>query len=186
MSIEKNLGRLGFAGPPALRQTAERNRGTPFVSFYYLLIALAALIAVAALAWHWRAQRRQRALAHLLDGADAMERLLHRTRERMQAMQGVVARVPKEVGAVAQASLESDRQVQEGLRDVLQHRLWIQRHAQTASQRDLDAACEAMDRAQERIATELGRLERAGAELAEATDAAIEAARREPPQLRRG
>lgn len=155
------------------------------MTYLYALLALAVLLAALALVGHVRASRRQRTLVRLLDAADAMEGLLHRTRERMQAMQSVVARVPTDVGAVARASLESDLQVQQGLKDVLKHRLWIQRHAQTASQQDLDAACEAMERARDRIATELGRLEHAGAELTEATDAALEAARREPPQLRR-
>lgn len=148
-------------------------------------LVLLALTAAAALWLRQRALRRQRALGRLLDGADAMENLLHRTRERMDAMRNVVDRVPDEVGAVARASLDSEQRIQDALRDVLEHRLWIQRHGPHASPRELDAACAAMDRARERITAELDRLERAGAELTQATDAAIEAARREPPELRR-
>ncbi len=155
------------------------------MSYISQALVLLALAAAAALWLRRRAQRRQNALGRLLDGADAMERLLHRTRDRMNAMRGVVERVPDDVGAVARASLDSDQPIQDALRDVLQHRLWIQRHGGHASQRELDEACAALDRARERITAELDRLERAGAELTEATDAALEAARREPPELRR-
>lgn len=151
----------------------------------YALLFLAAA-SVAALWFRQRAQRRQGTLSRLLDGADDMERLLHRIRERMTAMRDVVDRVPDEVGAVARASLDHDRQVQEALRDVLEHRLWIQRHGDHASQAELDEACATMERARDRITAELSRLERAGADLTRATDAALEAARREPPALRRG
>ncbi len=152
---------------------------------YALLLAVLTLAAIAVLWQRLRAQHRQRSLARLLDGADEMERLLHRTRERMEAMHTVIGRVPEDMAAIARASLDSERQVQDGLRDVLEHRLWIRSHADSARQSELDAACAALDRARERIAQELDRLDRAGADLAQATDAAHEAAAREPAALRR-
>ncbi len=68
---------------------------------------------------------------------------------------------------------------------MLQHRLWIQKHGPTARQSELDAACAALDRARTRLATQLDELERAGAELAQVTEASAEAARNEPAALRR-
>lgn len=152
---------------------------------YAALLAVLVLAAVAVLWQRLRALRRQRSLARLLDGADEMERLLHRTRERMEAMHAVIGRVPEDMAAIARASLDSERLVQDGLRDVLEHRLWIRSHSGSARQSELDAACAALDRARLRIAQELDRLDRAGADLAQATAAAHEAAAREPAALRR-
>lgn len=159
----------------------------PTVTAIIVLLVTAAIAAVVVFRRHRRTVRRQRSLGRLLDGADEMERLLHRTRERMQAMRAVVAgRVPADIGAQAQASLQSGPQVQDALRDVLQHRLWIQRYGDHASQAELDAACQALDRARARIAEELEQLERTGAELRDVTAAVVESAAREPAALRRG
>ncbi|MFY2764404.1 hypothetical protein [Arenimonas sp. MALMAid1274] len=152
-------------------------------------IVLAGLIALALalpLLWYLlRSRRRDRSLERLLDLADEMQALLDRSQERMQAMQSVVGRVPADIAAVAHASLDSTLPIREAKRDVLQHRLWIQKHGDTATQAELDTACAALDRARTRLSAQLTELERAGAELAEATEASAEAARREPPTLRR-
>lgn len=151
-----------------------------------VLIAVVAVVAGAA--WLWRAariRRRERTVTRIMDDADAVESLLKRTRDRMGAMQRVVGRMPADIAADAQASLESDARVQAGLRDLLQHRLWLQQNHETASQAALDEAAAALGRARERIESELDRLDDAGAELDSATGAAIEAAGREPPALRR-
>lgn len=151
-----------------------------------LIAGLAALaLAVYLLASIHRARRRELSLVRLLDLADAMQALLDRSQERMAAMQAVVGRVPADIAAVAHASLDGTQPILEAKRDVLQHRLWIQKHGQTARQSELDAACAALERARSRLAGQLDELERAGAELAEATEASAEAARREPPALRR-
>ncbi|HPA01586.1 MAG TPA: hypothetical protein PLK29_05110 [Chiayiivirga sp.] len=152
--------------------------------FHLAILAVGALALIAAWLRH-RGLRRERSLRHLLDRADALEQLLHRTRERMKDMRQVVDRVPQEISAQAHASLDAQDQVQQGLRDVLEHRLWISRHGLTAPQKELDAACRAMDRAYESISNQLGRLENAGAELADVTQAALEQAAREPPALTR-
>lgn len=152
-----------------------------------LILGLASLaLAVPLLWWILRGRRRDRSLARLLDLADEMERLLDRSQERMQALQAVVGRVPADIGAVAQASLDGALPVREAKRDLLQHRLWIKHHGQAARQSELDAACNALARARDRLSGELADLERAGAELAEATEASEQAALREPPGLRRG
>lgn len=154
------------------------------------LIVLAGLVALALalplLWWMLRARRRDRSLVRLLDLADEMQALLDRSQQRMQAMQSVVGRVPADIAAVAKASLDSTQPILDAKRDVLQHRLWIQKHGDTATQAELDTACAALDRARGRLSGQLDELERAGAELALATEASAEAARREPPALRRG
>ncbi len=154
--------------------------------FAILLSGLLLLIIALAVWWHGRkSRRRQNTLTRMLDLADDVERLLDRSQERMASLQSVVGRVPSDIGAVAQASLESSLPIREAKRDVLQHRLWIQKHAQSASQHELDEACAALDRVRQRLGNQLNELELAGAELASATAAAAEAAQREPAALRR-
>jgi len=154
-------------------------------TFIVLAGAAALVLALLLIWWLARSRRRDRSLARLLDLADEVQSLLHRSQERMQAMQAVVGRVPPDIAAVAHASLDGSQAILEGKRDVLQHRLWIQKHADTARQAELDAACAALERARRKLSDRLGALERAGAELAQATEANAEAARREPPALRR-
>ena len=151
-----------------------------------ITLGLASLALAAALLW-WilRGRRRERSLVRLLDLADEMEGLLDRSQVHMQSLQTVVGRVPADMAAVAQASLESALPVREAKRDLLQHRLCIIHHGQDARQAELDAACAALDRARERLAGGLAELERAGAELAQATEASELAAVREPATLRR-
>jgi hypothetical protein len=121
----------------------------------------------------------------MLDLADEVEVLLNRSQERMNAMRPLVERVPAEIAAEAQASLQGGLPIREAKRDVLQHRLWIQQHGGSASQAELDKAAAALARVIERLQGELAELETVGSDLASATDAAAEAARREPPTLRR-
>jgi len=142
-------------------------------------------LALVAVYLRQRSVRRERSLRHLLDRADALEQLLQRTRERMGEMRQVLDRVPPDIAAEAQASLDAEAQVQQGLRNVLEHRLWISRHGLSASQQELDTACGAMDRAFANISARLDQLESAGAELADVTRAALEQAAREPATLTR-
>jgi hypothetical protein len=150
-----------------------------------LLAAVVLAIGIPAVLAQRRHSRRQQRLTRLLDAADEVERLLDRSQERMLALQPVVGRVPSDIGAVAQASLESALPIREAKRDVLQHRLWIQQNGETATIEELDNALAALDRARERLAGQLAELEKAGSDLAVATEAAEDAARREPPALRR-
>jgi hypothetical protein len=156
------------------------------LSMFIVLIALLTL-AVALPLWWWRrqAQVRQRSLRRLLDLADAMESLLDRSQERLSAMHGLVTRGPNDMAAVALNSLETAPPIREAKRDVLQHRLWIKQRGADATLEELDTACAALQRARDRLAQQLDDLEAAGAALARATDAANEAARREPAALRR-
>jgi hypothetical protein len=152
-----------------------------------LLLALLVALAIAApFALQQRARlRRQRTLSRMLDLADEVEALLDRSQERMAAMRPLVERVPADIAAAANASLQGALPIREAKRDVLQHRLWIQQNSDRAEQAELDRACAALDRVRERLDGELAALENVGSDLASATDAAAEAARREPPTLRR-
>lgn len=153
-------------------------------TFLYLIFIVGLLVLVAWAA-HWLGQRRQRKLHRLLDRVDALEHLLKTTRERMAAMQQVVQRVPADIAAVAHASLDSQQLVQQGLRDVLEHRLWISQRGMTAPLPEIDAALAALERAHGNISDQLRRLENAGAELADVTQAQVEQAAREPASLKR-
>lgn len=155
-------------------------------------MSLPILIALLVLAlwlpyWWWRRreQARQSSLRRLLDLADAMESLLDRSQERMNALHGLVNRVPTDIAAVALSSLESTPPIRDAKRDVLQHRLWIKQRGADATQEELDTACAALQRARDRLAQQLDELETAGSALARATDAANAAAQREPATLRR-
>jgi predicted nucleic acid-binding Zn-ribbon protein len=149
------------------------------------LLVLVSLLALGMLGLHLRARRRELLLLRLLDRTDALEALLHATRARMSAMKSVVERVPADIGAVAQASLDADAPVQQGLRNVLEHRLWIAKNAATASSQELSRAVAALERSHQQIESRLQQLEHAGAELAEATRPVVEQQQREPPSLRR-
>jgi hypothetical protein len=143
------------------------------------------LFALLAGALRWLGGRRERALRRLLDRADALEQLLHTTRERMASMREVVQRVPSDIGAVATASLDAQAIVQPALKNLLEHRMWISQHGMTASTVELDTAAAALQRAHASIADQLARLENAGAALASATQASLEQAAREPAALKR-
>jgi len=152
-----------------------------------ILIPGLAFVAIAAPIWWLRRKRRlrQSTLARMLDLADEVEQLLNRSQERMTALRPLVQRVPDDIAAEAQASLEGSLPIRDAKRDVLQHRLWIQKHGESASQGELDRACGALDRVRERLDGQLSELESVGSDLASATQAAAEAALREPPALRR-
>lgn len=171
--------------PRPIWQTARPSARNPGVNHLQIVIVAIGALALVAVYLRHRGLRRERSLRHLLDRADALEQVLHRTRDRMNAMRQVVDRVPSDIAAQAHASLDAQSQVQQGLRDVLEHRLWISKHGLTAPQKELDTACRAMDRAYANISDQLGRLESAGAELADVTQAAIEQASREPATLTR-
>lgn len=157
-------------------------------TFIQILWAVIALLLALCLGFGfslWQQRRRQRALLALLDGADALEAVLHEARKRMATMRDVVGRVAPDIGAVAQASLEADGPVQQGLRNLLEHRLWIAKHAAAASYPQLQEAIKALRRSHQQIAEGLRKLETAGAELAEAARAVEEQEAREPAALRR-
>ena len=152
-----------------------------------LLLAGLVVLAIATpvLLRHRAALRRQRTLSRMLDLADEVEALLDRSAERMAAMKPLVQRIPADIAAAANASLQGSLPIREAKRDVLQHRLWIQQNGASADQAELDRALAALARVRERLDGQRAELENVGSDLATVTEAAAEAARREPPTLRR-
>jgi len=104
----------------------------------------------------------------------------------MSAWRGTVGRLAGDLGTGAQQALQGEPLIQEAKRDLLQHRLWIQQRGMEASQQELSDALGTLQRVEERLSVQLRALKNAGNALTQATDAAQEAARREPPSLRRG
>lgn len=151
---------------------------------HYAYLALALLAVGTALFYRGR-RVRERRLRELLDLADAVQNLLARAGERMAAWRGAVGRLAGDLGNGAQRALEGEPLIREAKRDLLQHRLWIQANGLTASRAELAEAHAALKRAHDRLAEQLAALESAGDALTQATDAAHEAARREPASLRR-
>ena len=135
----------------------------------------------------WRSRRRREAaLRALLDRADAVQGLLAEASRQMSAWRGTVGRLAGDLGTGAQQALQGEPLIQEAKRDLLQHRLWIQQRGMEASQQELSDALGTLQRVEERLSVQLRALKNAGNALTQATDAAQEAARREPPSLRRG
>ena len=160
------------------------SRAPPVTTLLYIIFVLG-LLALVAWAAQWISHRRERSLRRLLDRVDALESLLKTTRDRMAGLRQVVQRVPSDIAAVAHASLDSQQLVQQGLKNVLEHRLWISQRGMTAPQAEIDAALAALERAHATISDQLQRLENAGAELSDLTQAQVEQARREPASLKR-
>ncbi|HRQ65755.1 MAG TPA: hypothetical protein PKZ76_12980 [Xanthomonadaceae bacterium] len=151
------------------------------------VLAILVGVTLLLLVWWYRHRvwmRRQTTLEDLLNEIDGLEAQLHECRRRMHSLQDVVGQVPADISAVAMASLDSGEQVRLALRDVLEHRLWIQRHGEEASQRELDEALGSVARSRERLASHLEQLIAAGRDLedaCEATSGLVEA----PPEARR-
>src|SRR5207244_673801 len=92
----------------------------PSMLITLLLAGLVAFAIVAPFALQYRARlRRQRTLSRMLDLADEVEALLDRSQERMAAMRPLVERVPADIAAVANASLQGALPIREAKRDVL-------------------------------------------------------------------
>ena len=116
------------------------------------VIALSVLVvAVAAGLAAWlrrRGGQRNRAMAQLLDAADALEDRLRAARSEIEAIAG-----------------DDHNPVREAMQEMLRQRLWLQQHGQAATPRQLDVVRASIDAARERIEQQLGRIERARAPL---------------------
>ena len=131
-----------------------------------IILLLAGVLFLVARERRWR--RRDQALRQLIDGADALEAQLLDCRERMQALRAMLVDLPEEMTGDADEALAADHKVQAALRDLLQHRLWIQQHGGTASQQELDAAVVALEQSRRSMGRQLQRLEEITAALREA------------------
>jgi len=104
-----------------------------------VLAASLIVIMVAAWLW-WRGERRRRhaaSLGALLDALDALEGTIKRYRERMLAMD---AEIRSQGPVSGYRRIDPEVPMQEALRGVLQHRLWIRERGASASVRELDEA----------------------------------------------
>lgn len=126
----------------------------------FLVPAIAALLLLALLAvLRERRQRlKSRLLGEILDLADALERELLECRARLRELPALTASLPPAGDLSARATLASEPQVQDALRDLLAHRLWLKEHAAQATQPELQAARDALVATRDSLATQLGRL----------------------------
>lgn len=111
-----------------------------------LIASLAALSAWLLLRRRAVGDRRRRAMAGVLDAADALEARLRAARSEIEAVAG-----------------EGRDPVREAMQEMLRQRLWLQQHGAGASPGQLDAVRESIDGARARIDQQLNRIERARA-----------------------
>ena len=109
------------------------------------LLATALLIALF-IAGRRRSGRRQRALAEVLDAADALEERLRTARSEIEAIAG-----------------SDDNPVREALQEMLRQRLWLQQHGQDASLEQLGQVRDSIVAGRLKIDQQLLKIERARA-----------------------
>lgn len=118
-----------------------------------------------------RERRRTNALQALLEHADRLEDDLMECRNRLDQAHAVMTAA---TGSPEQARTEARQAVDSGLRWLLQHRLWIRDHAETATQAQLESAVEALLQARRRMEPQLAALGRVQRDLDEAVRQRIE------------
>ena len=134
-------------------------------------MALLALIALLAWQREYRLRRRARLLGEIFDLADALERELMETRARLREVPALTTLLPDSGELSAHATLAAEPQVQEALRDLLAHRLWLKEQADRASYPQLLASRDALRATRGKLASQLDRLAAVRAELTRATHA---------------
>ena len=100
-----------------------------------LILALIVVIAMVGLGFaiaNWRQHSRNVAIQALLDDADRLEACLLETRTRMRQLEAMLGRLPSDITENARASLASEAGIQDAMKRVLSHRLWIRENAMTA------------------------------------------------------
>lgn len=127
-----------------------------------LAVPIVAALMLATWLWRRRQQRRMRLLAGILDLADALETDLRQCRRLLRELPLQPA------GARALEPL-----LDEALRDLLAHRLWLGRHAGNADLAALRAARDALLATQARLSPQAGRLAAARDELQHARAALL-------------
>ncbi|NKZ37692.1 MULTISPECIES: hypothetical protein [Oleiagrimonas] len=118
-----------------------------------------------------RERRRTRTLEALLDNADRLESDLKECRQRLNQAHAVMSLSPTTPSANEN---EARQAVDSGLRSLLQHRLWIRDHAETATQKQLDEAVDALKQARRQMEPQLAALGRAQRDLDQAVRDRIE------------
>jgi hypothetical protein len=132
-----------------------------------ILLACAAIAAL--LLWYFvwrerRLRRRRDLLVSIMDLADALERELLECRTRLREVPALAASLPLS----AKATLAAEPLVQEALRDLLAHRLWLKEHADSAAPAELARARDALAATRASLTRQLDRLADVRADLAEA------------------
>ena len=157
---------------------------------YLVAVVVGVFVAAFMLWWHWYTLRRRgTALRELLDGADALEAQLHEYKKRMIDLKRALSQLPSDMTAPAMASIDPNSQVQNALKEILAHRLWIRAEGATATQEALDRACAAISKSRTQLAEQLKQLDEVGRELERAgkglRSAYVEAAQAAAP-LKKG
>ena len=115
--------------------------------FALSLVLLAAAVALS----FWlrlRGERRTRAVAQLLDSADALEDRLRTARSEIEVIAG-----------------DEQNPVREAMQEMLRQRLWLQQHGRDASLEQIDTVRASIDAARDSIESQLLQIERARAAL---------------------
>jgi len=135
----------------------------------WTVVTLVLAVIAAGLLWAgWRKHSHRSLQRALVDGADELEVSLQRCRERMEELKQMLGRLPSEMAANANASLDARDAFQVALREVLAHRLWIRDHAAQATLTELRAAHEALASSKRSVDVQLARLDIVRGELTDA------------------
>jgi hypothetical protein len=127
------------------------------------ILLACALLATLGLLLAWRRERRllrqRHLLVEILDLADALERELLECRARLREVPALAAATLQTSDQLsARATIAAEPLVQDALRDLLAHRLWLKQHAATASEAELASARDALATTRVALAKQLERL----------------------------
>lgn len=128
------------------------------MTIFLLIVAGLALAMLFAWLHERRLLRRPQLLAEILDLADALERELLECRARLRELPALAASLSPSEQLSARATLAAEPQVQDALRDLLAHRLWLKEHADQASIEALVSARDALAATRTSLAAQLARL----------------------------
>ena len=130
---------------------------------------VAASLLVATTLWFgrqlWLMRTRNTLIMRMLDDADQVEAKLLNCRARMKTIGGMLGRLPADITASARATLDSESGIQQALKIVLQHRLWIRENANAAPITKLADVAATIRRSLGELDVQIGRLNAVGGEL---------------------
>jgi len=134
-----------------------------------VIACLLVLLAFIALRRERGLRRRTQLLAEIFDLADALERELLECRARLREVPALAKPLPGAGTTLsASATLTAEPQVQDALRDLLAHRLWLREHSNDAPLPRLLAARDALAETRAMLVRQLERLAEVRADLAQA------------------
>lgn len=131
----------------------------------FIVIILLTLLVLGMVFMGLRAVRREAILRQLLDDADTLEARVLETRTRMRDLEALLGRLPADITESARNTLNSEAGVQQALRLILQHRLWIRDHIHSASISQLRQVRDKVRSSLEKLNEQLGKLDNASDEL---------------------